>query len=380
MNLPLVALLMAFLVMGFGDVRGSFVGIAKEVFGISSAQGALIPLAGAISFALFSLPAGLFATRKGKKYLLQAGLLFMAGAHLLPCFLLARFSHLLLAIFLIGFGMTCLLVAGNPLLREVTAPERYPRNLTFAQFVKSLGSIAGPYFIAFIVVRGFSWKGIFPCFALLALLAWAAVTWSALPEDPPERPAAFRDLVALMRIGAIRRTVLGLFLFTGSEMGMNTYLASHMWLTFGMDIQGDAIRFGQGLFWLSQGIGRLLGTLALSWVQPRRFLLLCAFAGMAAMAGLCLGSRTLAIAAVVLAGMSFSNVWPSLFALTLQSRPRQGAELAGLAVMANLGGAVVPFLMGWTADLSAVRWAFLVPLGALAYVTALAWRFRSGTA
>ena len=56
------------------------------------------------------------------------------------------------------------------------------------------------------------------------------------------------------------------------------------------------------------------------------------------------------------------------------------AELAGLAVMANLGGAVVPFLMGWTADLSAVRWAFLVPLGALAYVTALAWRFRSGTA
>ena len=380
MNLPLLALLMAFLVMGFGDVRGSFVGIAKEVFGISAAQGALIPLAGAVSFALFSLPAGLFATRKGKKYLLQAGLLIVAAAHLVPCFLLTRFSHLLLAVFLIGFGMTCLLVAGNPMLREVTEPARYPRNLTFAQFIKSLGSIAGPYLIAFIVSRGFSWKGIFPCFAVLAMAAWVAVTFSKLPEDLSERPARFKDLRALMGVPSVRRTVLGLFLFTGAEMGMNTYLASHMWLTYGMDVQGDAIRFGQGLFWLSQGVGRLLGTLALSWVGPRPFLRVCAIAGMAAMAGLCLGSRAVAVAGVVLAGMSFSNIWPSLFALTLETRPRQGAELAGLAVMANLGGAVVPFLMGLAADLTAVRWAFLVPLGALAYVTTLAGRFRSGTA
>ena len=379
MNLPLLALLMAFLVMGFGDVRGSFVGIARSVYGISEAQGALIPLAGAISFALFSLPAGLFATRKGKKYLLQAGLLNVAAAHLVPCFLLARFSHLLLAILLIGFGMTCLLVAGNPLLREVTEPARYPRNLTFAQFIKSLGSIAGPYLIAFIVSHGFSWKGIFPCFAVLAMVAWAAVTLSKLPDDLSERPARFRDLMALMRIRPIRRTVLGLFLFTGSEMGMNTYLASHMWLTFGMEVQGDAMRYGQGLFWLSQGIGRLLGTVALSWMPPRPFLLVCSVVGIAAMAGLCLGSREVAVAGVVLAGMSFSNIWPSLFALTLETRPRQGAELAGLAVMANLGGAVVPILMGVTADLTAVRWAFLVPLGALAYVTRLA-RVRSGTA
>jgi len=381
MNLRIIVLLMTFLVMGFGDLRGSFLGISRAVFGITASQGSLIPFFGALAFAGFALPVGLLATRKGKRFVLQAGLLLTAAAHLLPCFLLTHYAHLLAAIFFIGMGMTFLLVAGNPLLRDVTEPARYSRNLTFAQFFKSLGSIAGPYLLAFLVAMGFSWKAVFPVFAAVSFAMWIAVTVTPFPETPPERPATLKDTFRLLGSRSIRWKILGIFLFSGSEMGMNNFLASHLWLTFGMGIQGEAITYGQGLFWVSQGAGRLLGALALSWVSTPRFLLLCAVAGMAGLAGLILGNREVAIGSVALSGMAFSNVWPSLFAVTLEREPHRSSEVAGLAVMANVGGAVVPFLMGMVTDFSAVRWSFLVPLGAFIYVTALAGRgIRSGSA
>jgi fucose permease len=380
-NLRIAVLMLAFLVMGFGDLRGTFLGIAREVFGISAAQGALIPFFGALAFAGCALPVGLLATRKGKRSVLQAGLLLTAAAHFLPGVLMSRYAHLLATIFFIGVGMTFLLVAGNPLLRDVTEPSRYARNLTFAQFFKSLGSIAGPYLVALLTALGFSWKAVFPVLGVASLAVWAAVTAVPVAGTMPERPASLRDSLRLLRERAVRWKILGIFLFSGSEMGMNNFLASHLWLTFGMGIRGDAITYGQGLFWVSQGAGRLLGALVLTWVSARRFLLLCALAGILGLAGLILGSREGVIASVALCGMAFSNIWPSLFALTLEARPQRSSEIAGLAVMANVGGAVVPFLMGVVTDLSAVRWCFLVPLGAFLYVTALAGRpVRSGTA
>jgi len=379
LNLRMAALLMAFLVMGFGDLRGSFLGISREVFGISASQGALIPLAGASAFALCALPVGMLATRKGKRFVLQAGLLITAAAHALPWVLLSRYEHLLAAIFLIGVGMTFLLVAGNPLLRDVTEPARYSRNLTFAQFFKSLGSIAGPYLLPVGVALGLTWKGVFPAFALASLAVWAAVTWAPFPAVPAERPATLKGMLGLLGTPALRWKVLGIFLFSGSEMGMNNFLASHLWLTFGMDIRKEALTLGQGLFWVSQGAGRLLGALILGRMATRSFLRVCAVGCLVGLGGLILGSREVAVASVALCGMAFSNIWPCLFALTLEARPDRSSEIGGLAVMANVGGAVLPLLMGAVTDASAVRWAFLVPLGALAYVAGLA-RARSRTA
>ena len=372
MGLRMVAIFMAFYVMGFGDVRGSFVGIAKETFGISAAQGSLIPSCGALAFGLFALPAGLLAARRGMKYVLQLGLLVTVAGHLLPWILLKNFNHLLASVFLVGVGMTCLLVAGNPLMQDVAGPHKFARDLTFAQFIKAVGSISGPYLIAFIVARGFSWKGIFPLFALVALATWGAVTLARIPEQVRVVPAALKDLWLLLKAATVRRKIVGIFLFVGSEMGMNTYLASHMWLTHGLAIEGDAIRFGQGLFWLSEGVGRLLGTLVLTWLDSRRFFLICALAGLLGLGGLILGSRMVAIASVALCGLTFSNIWPCLFTLTLESRPHRPAEIGGLTVMANVGGAIIPGCMGLLADQSALRWSFLVPVAAFLYLAGLA--------
>ncbi|MDR3673619.1 MAG: MFS transporter [Holophaga sp.] len=371
MIIQVLVIWLAFFVMGFGDVRGSFVGISKEVFGITAAQGGLIPFCGAVAFGLLALPAGIFATRHGKKNLMMLGLLVTALGHLLPCLLLHRFSHLLLAILVIAIGMTFLLVAGNPLLREVTEPARFARNLTFAQFIKSLGSIAGPFLIAWIVGFGHSWKGIFPVFTVIPLVTLLVIALVPIPETVPLEPATLRGILRVLRDRTITFKVLGMFLFVGSEMGMNTLLATHMWQTFDLSIEVEAIRYGQGLFWLAQGAGRMLGVAILNWIEPRHFFLGCALAGLAGLVGLIFGDRTVAVVSVALCGLSFSNIWPTLFAILLDSRPHLPSEIAGLAVMANVGGAVLPLAMGLVADLTAVRWCFLVPVVAFLYLVGL---------
>ena len=88
---------------------------------------------------------------------------------------------------------------------------------------------------------------------------------------------------------------------------------------------------------------------------------------------LCLkfGGRFLAVASMVLSGLGFATVWPVLFALTVENRPRLGTQVAGLMAMANCGGALFPPLMGLVADAAALRWAFLLPLAGLAGIGAL---------
>src|SRR5258708_27334847 len=66
--------------------------------------------------------------------------------------------------------MAALQVAGNPIMRDVSAPGRFARNLTFAQFIKSLGSISGPYLTTSIIALGFAWHRIFPVFAAVTLV------------------------------------------------------------------------------------------------------------------------------------------------------------------------------------------------------------------
>jgi FHS family L-fucose permease-like MFS transporter len=180
------------------------------------------------------------------------------------------------------------------------------------------------------------------------------------------------SLLGLLKFRAIRWKMVGIFLFVGSEMGMNTYLASHMWANHGMAIDGDAIRYGQGLFWLAEGVGRALGAVVLTWVSTGRFFLGCAIAGLLGLAGLILGGDRVAIASVALCGMTFANIWPCLFALTVAGSPRRASELGGLAVLANVGGAIMPGAMGLVADRGGVKWGFLVPVGAFLYLVALA--------
>ena len=80
------------------------------------------------------------------------------------------------------------------------------------------------------------------------------------------------------------------------------------------------------------------------------------------------GNQSIAYFGIILVGLGFANIFPLIFSITVDKLPERANELSGLMVMAIVGGAFIPPLMGLLADSTSVLLGFLVPLACLVYI------------
>ncbi len=71
---------------------------------------------------------------------------------------------------------------------------------------------------------------------------------------------------------------------------------------------------------------------------------------------------------VVAVGLFTSIGWPNIFSLALDGMGNYKSQVSSLLVMAVVGGAVLPLLMGKFADHWSRQYSFIIPLIAYAYV------------
>jgi FHS family L-fucose permease-like MFS transporter len=76
----------------------------------------------------------------------------------------------------------------------------------------------------------------------------------------------------------------------------------------------------------------------------------------------------LAMWCIIGVGLFTSIGWPNIFSLALDGTGVYKSQVSSLLVMAILGGALLPPLMGKIADAASLQIAFIVPLIAYAYV------------
>lgn len=359
--------------MGFGDAVGTLVGFVTREFNISPAVAGLLPFCGFLAFGIFSVPFGIMAGKKGKKFVLLFALILVLAGEIIPVITIARYAYILIAIFLIGVGMAALQVAGNPIMRDVSSPGMYSRNLTFAQFIKSIGSNTAPYVVPLVVALGFAWNGIFTIYSVVAaitlLVVWMMKIEEREEEDPSPAPS-LRSSFSLLKEPFVLLMVLGIFFYVGAEVGLNSWIATFLQERFGFDIESMAT-LGIGFFLTALAIGRLLGAIVLNFLTPRRFFLLTSILGVIGILGMFTSSQTTVLVSIFLAGLAFGNIFPLIFSILIDSKPERSVELSGLMVMAIVGGALVPWLMGVVADRS-IMLSFAIPLAIFAYVTFLA--------
>jgi MFS transporter, FHS family, L-fucose permease len=367
---------LAFFLMGLADAMGPNADRVKNAYQLSNVMSTLLPFVVFIAFAVFSVPGGLLAARIGKKKVLLLGLGINALALVLPSIQAPSFPILLACIFLLGVGTTFLQVAGNPIMRDVSAEGRYSRNLAFAQGIKGIGSTASAYLVTaittLVLFKGMDWRGAFPPFCALMALAFVAVAFVKVKETKAEVPPSIGSSVGLLAKPIFFLAVVGIFLYVGAESSMGRFLKPTL-MDFGFDEQ-TANKFGPVMFFLLLTIGRLLGSAVLTIMTPRTCFRLSAFLGMVGAAALMLGSRPLSLVGVVAAGLGFANIWPMLFSITVEEQPERANELSGLMCMAISGGALVPLLMGWFLDLKWGALAFVVPAACFAYLFLLSLR------
>ncbi len=373
MKLKVFPVFLVFLAMGFVDAMGPFVSLARDQFHLSTAIAALIPLVGLSMFGMLSIPAGLLQKRKGKKLVLLLGLLVTLVGVLTASFGLTTFSRFLLTVVLIGAGAAILQVAGNPIMRDVSAPGKFPRNLVLGQFVKAVGSLSGPLIPA-VAARyfGASWQVIFPIYsAALLVTILAAASLSVRRDESDPKGATLRSCLALLGNGYVLAMTGAIFLYVGAEVSVSAGIPLFLKEQFNVDIAKVGL-LGTGVFFTALIVGRLCGGIMLNWIAPSRFLVLSCVVSLVGLMGLFMPTKGIAVSAFVLTGLGFANIFPLVFSAALERMPEHGNEISGLMVTAIVGGALLPPLMGVVADHSTVRLGFLVPIAAIMYVGAVA--------
>ncbi len=389
MNLRTIPIFLAFFLMGLADAMGPNSDKIKEAYkadNLTDFSSTLPTFAVFIAFAVFSVPGGLLAARIGKKNLLLLGLGLNAAALLIPSFVQPDFRVLLICIFALGIGTTFLQVAGNPIMRDVSAEGQYSRNLAFAQGIKGIGSTAATYLLAAIAAIAFfekmEWRAGFPFFCALMALAFVTVAMLKVKETKADVPPSIASSLALLKEPVFLLAVLGIFVYVGAEASMGRFLKPAL-RQVGLD-EESANTWGPTLFFLMLTVGRLLGGALLTIMSPRTCFRLSALLGLLGAMAMMLGSKSTALAGVVAAGLGFANIWPMLFSITVEEKPDRANELSGLMCMAISGGAIVPLLMGqlrnWLATqvgekLVLAPWAeafsFIVPAVCFAYLLLL---------
>jgi len=364
---------LAFFLMGLADAMGPMSDQVKKSYDLSNVMSTLLSFFVFIAFAAFSVPGGLLAARIGKKKLLLLGLGLNAIACLIPSLQPPSFGLLLACIFLLGVGTTLLQVAGNPIMRDVSAKGNFGRNLAFAQGIKGLGSTASTWLVTaittFALFRGMGWRGTFPLFCFLMLAAFIGVLLVKVDETKADAPPSIGSSLGLLKEPVFFLAVLGIFLYVGAEASMGRFLLPTL-KTIGIS-EDTASKFGPALFFALLTVGRLMGGVILTVMTPRNCFRLSALLGTLGALAIMTGSPNLAIAGVFAAGLGFANIWPMLFSITVEEKPERANELSGLMCMAISGGAIVPLIMGKLVDANLKTMAFIVPAACFAYLFAL---------
>jgi MFS transporter, FHS family, L-fucose permease len=358
----------------------------QELFTLSHAQANLVNSAFFLAYFLFSLPAAAIVRRAGYMRTAAFGLLTMTAGCLLfiPASSSATFGVFLLALFVLGAGITIVQVVANPLISLLGPPRTAHSRLTFAQAFNSLGTTIFPRVGSTLILgslatvsaatlsgaaldayRAEASRAIVHTYLGLAvaLVIIAGVVWTRrnrLQEEQDQTGSIFHALTLLSR----PRFALGalcIFLYVGAEVAIGSNLVVYLsqpdvW-NVTHQVAGNYVPF----YWGGALLGRFVGSAILRIVSPGKVLASVATGAIALILISANGTGVVAGWALIAVGLVNSIMFPTIFSLASEGLGKRSAEGSGVIATAIVGGAIVPPLYGVVADLHSLAFALLLP-------------------
>jgi len=362
--------LMSFFVMSFCDLVGIGVDRIKPEFNLSNTLAQLIPSAVFIWFFFLSVPIGILQDRIGKRLMLNIGMGITFIGLMIP-FILYSFYGVLFGFAMLGIGNTIVQVSANPLLVDVVPSNRASSFLSFSQFIKAIGSMIAPPFAGWLALTYGDWRLMFVVFGVVTLVA---VIWlgsvKVVESAGSGKRATFSSSLSLLSIRYITLMALGIFLLVGIDVGINA-VSGQFFLNKFQSGQTFA-ESARSVYFFGKMAGTFLGAILLTRLASRPFFLWTSIASVIAIIGLLLvpGEMTGMIVVFVI-GLTLANVFPLIFALTIQKYSDRANEISGLMIMAVSGGAVIPLLIGWLTDSMSLTAGMLVLVFCAVYILSL---------
>ncbi len=310
---------------------------------------------GNLAFALFltsmivQLFIGPLVDKFGHKPLAIAGFLVASAS----MFLVARAPDLTTALgacILLGIGAMCLNTVGNTLIPVVLFGGNDPaRASNFGNAFFGLGYVVTPLLFSLVAGAGFR-TGVYLLGALFLLFLVVALTATF-----PRVSTGFQFSMAfrLLGKGPVLVAALALFCYISLEISMATWSKPYMTeILGGTDNPGAVANAGLvlSLFGVAMMLGRFLTSLVknLTAIGVRLVASMAVIAMLAVLVMLVTRTPAVAIAAVMLTGLVFAPIFPTIVGVTFaRFEPRLYGSIFGIVFAVGLlGGTFVPQIIG----------------------------------
>jgi FHS family L-fucose permease-like MFS transporter len=388
----------------------------QQQLGLTLHQSAWVQFAHYLGYFLMALPAGWLAMRLGYRGGIIVGLLLVAvgGFWFIPAVHIAQFWAFLLGVCLIAAGLTFLETVANPYTTVLGAPDLAATRINLAQSCNGIGWIFGPiaggiFFYGKDASGGSTGAGMlwipYVGVAVVVLLLAVVFHFAPMPDLGTPAPAQTQDgnsppeTGALWSRGHFVGAVVAQFFYVAAQAGIFAFFINYMttetppwpaaWRT-GMFASWFEAGAAPGVLTLSNSgaaylasagficflAGRFTGSLLLSAVPAHRVLALYGSANVVVCLLIVLKLGWLSVGCVFAAYFLMSIMFPTIFALGIDGLGSQAKKASGFIVMAIMGGALLPKLMGLVGDRHGVARSFVVPLACFVVVAAYGFGWR----
>jgi len=334
--------------------------------------------------------------RIGYKKGILAGLFLCAvGAILfLPASSSRVYSFFLFALFVMACGQSFLEVAANPYVTILGPSASAERRLNFAQSFNAVGAMLSPIVGRAFIFTGIEYppaqiaamsatqlqayrmaeastvKGPYLVIAGIFIVVAVLIQLAHLPDvqEPSGEPGVVnleRHSEGVLSHPHLLKGVVAQFFYVGAQVGVASFVIRYAQFA----VHGTSAKTAALYLLLHQTgfmAGRFIGSAMMKKIAPPRLLSLFAAASLICATVAVLTSGLIPVCAVVLIGFFHSIMFPTIFALSIKNLGPATKRGSSLLVMAIIGGAFFPAIMGRISDASSIQKAFIVPL--LCYV------------
>jgi FHS family L-fucose permease-like MFS transporter len=361
----------------------------QKALDLNRAEAGFIQFVFYLGYFLMALPAGMLMRRFGYRAGILCGLgLYAAGALLFyPAAEIRVYGVFLAALFVIASGAAFLETAANPYIVAFGDPSRASQRLNFAQAFNGFGGFLAPIIGGLFIFSGIEHspaelsamapaqlaayraseaqmvQAPYLTLAAIVICVGIAVALVRLPRISHERSptGTFSGLASVLREPALAGAVIAQFFYVGAQVGVWSFFIDFVKeLTPATPERTAAFLLSLSLVLFMSG--RFIGTALMQRIAATRLLTIFAIINIALAVIASFAGGIVAVAALTLTSFFMSIMFPTIFSLGVKDLGDRAMLGAPLIIMAIIGGAVFPPLMGLASQATGhIQHAMLLP-------------------
>lgn len=394
----------------------------RDVFGLNYTRTGLIVFFFFLPYLLFSIPAGYILTRTGYQRGIILGLALIALGALLfhPAADERSFSLFMVAIFVLGSGITFLQVAINPYVAALGSETTTPSRLTFSQAFNALGTTFAPIAAAVYLLKdevkntaeinhldyidrsiylqaealAIQIPSLYIALGAIILALIFSVTKLPYVNLTAEEEINKESCLYLLKKSSLLLGAIGIFVYVGAEVVIGSFAVNYfVEINIAKEILESptmsALLIGLGkvlgsdltladpkaivaifltFYWGNAMIGRFIGAYLTKVFAPAKVLMLSSSIVILLILISINADGLLSMWSLLFIGLFNSIMFPTIFALSSEGLGEMKTQASAILCTMIVGGGFIPLLYGFFTDYVGFRMAFFILILCYGYI------------